>query len=158
MLFPNATILIFIISFGIFIYLLNEWLLKPIGEVIEKREKLISGNIESGKQLREEAVVLVEDHEKRLVKIREEAQAVISSAVAAAQTERNKQLSDLKEHGRKRLEVSRKALSEEKSVLLDNLVTEEAQLVKGIVGRLLGEGAAVEIDPASVKHALEEAV
>ncbi len=158
MLFPNATLLFFILSFVFFIYLLNEWFLKPVGEVIEKRERLIADNLEGGKYLREEAVVLVEDHEKRLVKIREEAQAVISSAVAAAQAERNKQLSTLKEQGRKRLELSRSALSEEKSVLLGNLVTEEAQLVKGIVVRLLGEGAAVEIDPASVKHALEEAI
>ncbi|MBX9670393.1 MAG: hypothetical protein K2X93_22525 [Candidatus Obscuribacterales bacterium] len=158
MLFPNATLLFFIVSFVIFIYLLNEWFLKPVGEVIEKRERLIADNLEGGKYLREEAVVLVEDHEKRLVKIREEAQAVISSAVAAAQSERNKQLSALKEQGRKRLELSRSALTEEKSVLLGNLVTEEAQLVKGIVVKLLGEGAAVEIDSASVKHALEEAI
>jgi F-type H+-transporting ATPase subunit b len=158
MLFPNATLLIFVISFIIFMYLLNELFLKPVGECIEKRNKMIASNLEAAKSAREEARSSTDNYKQQLAKKREEAQAIITAAVTAAQAERNKELGGVKETGRKRLEESRGELQTEKKVLLDSLVAEEALLVKQIVGKVLGENPKFDVSDESVQKALEEAI
>lgn len=158
MLFPNATIIFFIISFLVFIYLFNEWFLKPVGAVIAKRASTISGNLDAAKESRDNVRALTDEYEKRLAESREKAQNLINRAVTAAQSKRNKELSGIKEQARSRLDESRKELHIEKGVLLDALVTEEADLVKHIVGKVLGEKPMVDVNPQSVKKALEEAI
>jgi F-type H+-transporting ATPase subunit b len=159
MLFPNATLILFIISFIIFMMLLNELFLKPVGEAIETRNRKIAEGLEASKGSRDEIRALTDEYEKRLSATREEAQAVISSAVAAAQSVRNQELGSMKERARKRLDESREQFQAEKTVLLDNLVTEESQLVSQIVGKVLGDsGTEVNVNSDSVKRALEGAI
>jgi F-type H+-transporting ATPase subunit b len=158
MLFPNATLLIFVISFFIFMFLLNEWFLKPVGEVIDKRKRMIASNLEAAKAARDEAKSSTDNYKLQLAKNREEAQAIITAAVTEAQATRNKELGGIKEQGRKRLDESRGQLQGEKKVLLESLVTEEAQLVKQIVGKVLGENPKFDVSEDSVKRALEEAI
>jgi len=159
MLFPNATLIIFVISFLIFMVLLNELFIKPVGEVIEKRARRISAGIEASQSSREGIKTLTEEYEKLLAHNREQAQSEINSAVTTAQAARNKELGVVKDRVRKRLDESREQLQGEKSVLIDNLVSEEAQLVSQIVGKVLGEpGKQVDINSDNVKRALEGAV
>ncbi|MDZ4832561.1 MAG: hypothetical protein SGJ27_02045 [Candidatus Melainabacteria bacterium] len=158
MLFPNATILFFLISFLVFMYLLNEWFLKPVGEVIEKRNLMIAGNLAAAKAARDEASSSTDTYKQQLAKKREEAQAIITAAVTEAQSVRNKELGGVKEQGRKRLDESRGQLQGEKKVLLDSLIVEEAQLVKQIVGKVLGENPKFDVNEEQVKKALEEAI
>jgi len=159
MLFPNATIIVFIISFLIFMMLLNEIFLKPVGEAIEARNRKIAAGLEASKGSRDEIRALTDEYEKRLAATREEAQTVISTAVTSAQTVRNKELGAMKDRARKRLDESREQLQSEKTVLIDNLVSEEAQLVSQIVGKVLNDPSkSVEVNSESVKQALEGAV
>lgn len=158
MLFPNATLLIFVISFIIFMYLLNELFLKPVGEAIEKRRNMISSNLEAAKALRDEAKSSTDNYKQQLAQKREEAQAIITAAVTEAQATRNKELGTIKEHGRKRLDESRTQFQGEKKVLIESLVSEEAQLVKQIVEKVLGENPKFDVSDDSVKRALEEAI
>lgn len=139
--------------------LLNELFIKPVGEVIEQRSRKIAEGLEASKGSRDEIRALTDEYEKRLAKTREEAQAVISTAVTSAQSVRNKELGDMKDRARRRLDESRDTLQAEKTVLVDNLVSEEAQLVSQIVSKVLNEpGKAVEVNSASIKQALEGAV
>jgi F-type H+-transporting ATPase subunit b len=159
MLFPNATIVFFIISFLIFMMLLNEVFVKPVGEVIERRNRKIAAGLEASKESRDKIRDLTADYEKTLAQSRDAAQSEINSAVSAAQAVRTKELSGVKERSRKRLDESRKELQAEKTVLLENLVTEEAQLVQQIVGKVLGDSKkVVDINSQSVQRALEEAI
>lgn len=158
MLFPNATLLIFIISFIIFMFLLNEWFLKPVGETVEKRKRMISSDLEAAKALRDEAKSSTDNYQQQLAKKREEAQAIITAAVTEAQAIRNKELGGIKEQGRKRLNESREQFQGEKIVLIESLVSEEAQLVRQIVEKVLGENPKFDVSEESVKRALEEAV
>lgn len=139
-------------------FLLNEWFLKPVGEAIEKRKHLIDSSLESAKALRDEAKSSTDNYKQQLAQKREEAQAIITAAVTEAQATRNKELTGVKEKGRKRLDESRGQLQGEKKVLLETLVVEEAQLVNQIVGKVLGENPKFDVSEDSVKRALEEAI
>ncbi len=154
----NLTIVIFAVSFLVFMSLLNEVFLKPVGEVIEKRQALIQGEHDAGKQYRTEAQLKLENYEKRLAGMREEAQQIISDAVNEAQARRNERISALKDNTRRRLEAEKEKLNQETPALLEGLISLEVALVDQIVTKLLGDSRGVEFSPDRVKRALEEAI
>ena len=51
----NFTLVLFAVSFLIFIYLLNSALFKPVGKVIEERKNLIDGEYSKAKEFTQKA-------------------------------------------------------------------------------------------------------
>jgi len=154
----NLTLVIFVASFLLFMMALNALFLKPVGEAIEKRSRMITGDHEAAKSNRDQARLKLENYEARVAEIRKEAQAEITEAVTQAQKVRAKALSDLKDKGRVRLDAAREELKQERAQLMNGLVAEESKLVEQIVGKLVGDAARVNLDASAVKKALEEAV
>lgn len=153
----NATFVIFIASFLVFMALLNEVMLKPVGFVIEQRKAGIQADIGAGKAARAEAEAVLNQYHQHLQKTKSEAQAIINEALEKANYHRTAELERLKQEGRKRLEAAKAEIALERAGLMEALVKQEAELVGGIVARLIGEPASVRLDPAAVRRALEEA-
>ena len=139
----NATLVIFLISFGLFIFVLNAILLKPVGEVLERRAEKIRSDIEQGKNNRRQADEILNQYQEKLHLIRLEAQKIVSEVVAEAQKERNRQIQIVLEEGKAKLEESKKYFAANKASLLDELVVQETDFVKSIVTKLIGDGSAV---------------
>lgn len=154
----NGTIVIFVISFLVFMWLLNEIMLKPVGRVIEERTRLIEGELGSGKESLVEAEQLQTQYEAKLHQIRSEAQAVIAKASQQANNERSEKLSAISNNGLKKLEAAKKEIAAERASLIDALVAEESELVEIITKKVLGdESVQVNIDAGHVRRTLEEA-
>jgi F-type H+-transporting ATPase subunit b len=154
----NATYVIFIISFFVFMWLLNEVMLKPVGHVLEERAKLIEDEIAAGKQAHREAEELQSKYEADLRKIREESQAVIAKAVEEANKVRNDQIGKVAAEGRAKLDKAKEEIAAEREKLIDALVAEERELVETITRKVLGdETVTVSIDASKVRRGLEEA-
>ena len=132
----NGTLIIFVVSFIIFMFLFDALFLKPVGEVIAKRENLIKGDIEASKQLRNESDKVVTNYESQLKQIRSEAQVIINDAVTEAQVSRNKQVGELQEKGRQKIAEARKSLEAEKAALMESMVDKEIELVNMITSKL----------------------
>jgi|AGTN01.2.fsa_nt_gi F0F1-type ATP synthase, subunit b len=154
----NATLVIFILSFLVFVQLLNALFMKPVGEVIEKRKQLIADELEQAKRAQETAGSKLSTSEQHLQKKREEAQKYIAEASAEAEKKKSAQISKLQEEGRKKMEAASQVLQAEKPTLVSQLVEQEQQLVKDIVGKLLGDSASVNISSEQVKRALGEGI
>lgn len=154
----NGTLIIFVVSFIIFMFLFDALFLKPVGEVIEKRANLVKGDIEASKKLRIESDEIVSNYENHLKKIRSEAQVIINDAVTEAQANRNTQVGAIQEKGRQKIEEARKSLEAEKATLLESMVDKEIELVGMITSKLIGSSESVSLDRQKVKKALEEAV
>lgn len=153
----NLTLVIFVVSFLLFMVLLDAWFLKPVGEVMAKRQAKVRDDLSASSEFRADAESRLADYEKRLAVIREEAQKVISDAVTESQSKRNARLTALKDNTRRRLEDERQKLAGERPALVQQLVAHEEELVNKIVEKLLGESRAIEFGPEKVTHALEEA-
>lgn len=154
----NATFFIFVVSFLIFMWLLNEVMLKPVGQVLEQRAKYIEDEIASGKGAHREAEQLQTQYEQDLKKIREEAQAVISKAVDDSNKARAEQLAKVAAEGRGKLDKAKAEIDAEREKLIDALVAEERELVETITRKVLGdESVNVNIDASQVRRTLEEA-
>lgn len=153
----NATIVIFILSFLLFMVMLDNLFLTPVGEAIESRDKKITGDSKKAQELRDDASAVVEKYEKKLAEIREEAQSIINQSTGEAQKLRSEKLAAIENEGRKKFDEAKSSFLKEKESLVKDLVEEETVLVSEIVSKLLGTTAAVNIDSAAVHRALEEA-
>lgn len=150
----NATCALFVVSFLLFMLALNELFLKPVGEVIEKRQSRISNDLASARELRDEASIELAKYEKQLGTVREEARAIIADLVAKSQSERAEKMAKIEKEGRTKLDTAHKELAGERTKLIAALVDEEKALVQDIVSKLLGKSVSIDLDSEMVKKAL----
>jgi F-type H+-transporting ATPase subunit b len=154
----NATLVVFVVSFLIFMFLLNEVYLKPVGKTLEERAKYIEDQIQAGRQAHSEAGQLQSNYESDLRKIREEAQQVIQEAVSQANRARQEQLGKIAAEGQVKLEKAKQEIEAERAQLIDALVAEETILVETITRKVLGDDSvSIDIDTSAVRRTLEEA-
>ncbi|MBK9143130.1 MAG: hypothetical protein IPM23_11580 [Candidatus Melainabacteria bacterium] len=153
----NATIVLFVLSFLLFIKLLDSLYLQPVGTVIEERKNRIDTDNSAAQELARQSAREVEKYEEKLVAIREEAQKVINEAVTAAQSKRSDLLASVADSGRKKLDKAKLDLEAEHKSLVKSLVEEEMALVGDIVAKLVDRTASVSLDATAVERRLEEA-
>ena len=154
----NATLIIFLISFLVFIVLLNEALLKPVGAIRERRSAKIRANNEAAKSCRVQAEEVLAGYQHHLQQIRHDSQKVINEAAAEAQDKRNKQVGAVQEEARQKLEEAKGTITSERKELVNSLVVQETELVQMIASKLVGEQQLVSLSPEKVRQAIEEAV
>jgi F-type H+-transporting ATPase subunit b len=153
----NGTLVIFILSFLLFMMALNEVMLKPVGKVIEARKAKIKADIEAGKTAREDAQQLIAQYEKHVHEVRSNAQGVINEAIEKANYHRNLEMDRLRTEGRQKLDNAKTEIASERDSLIDGLVKQEMDLVQEIGRKLLGEDAVLALDSKKVRRAVEEA-
>jgi len=153
----NGTLVIFIASFLVFMTLLNQVMLKPIGRVLEQRAAKIKADLDAGKSARAQAEKVLDNYHEHLQKIRAEAQSIINEAVEKASYHRNVELSRVREEGQKKLDAAKAEIALERDSLMEALVKQELDLIASIAEKLLGEPVAVSLEPEKVRRALEEA-
>src|SRR4030095_8651059 len=153
----NATLPIFVASFVVFLVLLKKVMLEPVGRVLGAREAKAKADLEAGKAARAQAAEVLDQYHTHLREIRTQAQAHVNDALEKSNYHRNTELGRLKDEGTKKLAAAREAIEEERTSLIDALVSQEQELVEGITRKLLGEPVAVGLEDDKVRHALEEA-
>jgi len=153
----NGTFFIFIVMFLGFIFLFNEIALKPVGQVIEARKKLIQGDLEAAQRSKEDAASVLSAYEERLQASRMEGQRIIQEVIQSAQAKRKEELGRIQAEGNKKIEQIRSEIASERNKLISQLVDSEIDLVQSIVKKLLGESATIALDRQQVEKALEEA-
>jgi F-type H+-transporting ATPase subunit b len=153
----NGTFFIFIVMFLGFVFLFNEIALKPVGQVIEARKRLIQGDLEAAQRSKDEAATVLSAYEERLQASRMEGQRIIQEVIQSAQTKRKEELAHIQAEGNKQIEQIRSELASDRGKLISQLVDSEIDLVQSIVKKLLGDSATIAIDRQQVQKALEEA-
>lgn len=152
----NGTYIIFIASFLVFMVLLNEIMLKPVGKAIADRKALIQEHQEISKISREKAEAELVSYKERLNSTRHQAAGIRNEASAAAQKVRDTKLKEVQDEGRKRLEKAKAELAVEKKELVEGLVDQELEIVNTISKKLLGDSASLNVDRNKVRKVLEE--
>ncbi len=152
----NGTYIIFIASFLVFMYLLNEIMLKPVGKAIADRKALVQEHLEISKISHQKAEAELANYQERLNSTRHEAAGIRNEAAAAALKVRESKLKEVQDEGRKRLDKAKSELAAEKKTLVEGLVDQEMELVNTISKKLLGESAKANVDRDKVRKVLEE--
>ena len=136
----NFTLVLFAVSFLIFIYLLNLTLYKPVGEVIESRKKLIDGEYAHAKELTQKANEMLETYKNKIKDTRHESHIIIQDVTKQAQKLKEEKISQLLATLNKEKEESFKKIEEEKKTVMQKLEKEIKILTDLITNKILGTG------------------
>lgn len=134
----NFTLILFAVSFLVFIYLLNLTLYKPVGEIIEERKNLISGEYLKAKELSEEANKLLENYKHEIKSARLSAQNIIQEAIIQAQAARDKKITELVSVLIKEKETALIQIKEEETAAKKQLESKIKMLIDLITNKILG--------------------
>jgi F-type H+-transporting ATPase subunit b len=153
----NGTFVIFVALFLLFMILLNEIMLKPVGLIIERRKARIKQEYQSAQISNDQSKEVLSAYETHLHEIRIKSQKIIQEAAQAAQEVRTEKLKSAQSEGQKKLLAVKSELTAERGNLIQSLVESELDLVGAISDKLLGEKNTMTIDRDQVRKALEVA-
>lgn len=134
----NFTLVIFAISFLIFIYLLNLTLYKPLGEIIKKRKDLIEGNYLKAKELTNKANELLESYKQEIKLAKLDAHNIMQDAFDKAQKVKEEKISGLLNELNNEKETVLKQMHIEKEKVMKELQEKITQLTELITIKILG--------------------
>jgi F-type H+-transporting ATPase subunit b len=152
----NGTYVVFIALFVMFIYLLNEIMLKPVGAAMDKRRAKLRENLAVASTCTQEAQKILADYENKLHASRLEAQGIIQTALNTAQKERDKKLKSIQAEGRAKVEEMKNELAADRQNLLKSLIHPELELVSQIIEKLLGQKESVPVNEEKVLQTLQD--
>lgn len=136
----NGTYVIFVVSFLVFMALLNEIMLKPVGKAIAERESGIKGDIQAAAAHREQAAGLLSKYEEDVRGKRQEAQRVISESSEQANKEKSAKLGEVAQRGKTKLEAAKQEIQGERDRLIDEMVVQQKELVDLITTKVIPGG------------------
>lgn len=110
----------------IFICCFRKFLFGPVSEVMEKRKKMISSDLDDAAQTKAEAEEIKQEYEKNLAQAKDEAGQIVSDARARAKNEYQNKMDQTKEEIALMKENARKDIEAEKQKTIAGLQTEVA--------------------------------
>ena len=103
-----------IVNIVVFYLLLRKFLFGPVSEVMEKRKKMISSDLDDAAQTKVEAEEIKQEYEKNLAQAKDEAGQIVSDARARAKNEYQNKMDQTKEEIALMRENARKDIEAEK--------------------------------------------
>ncbi len=141
----NATFLIAMFSFVVFILIMNSIFYQPILNIIRKREEYINSNYEDSKKFAQNANDLQNSRAAKLEQTQDKCRQEFKTVVDKVQSDAGEQIKEAKENSKKAIQAKKADLiSEEeslKSSLKDSVVKD---LASSIVSKLTGIDSKVD--------------
>ncbi|OGI20379.1 MAG: hypothetical protein A3B68_02520 [Candidatus Melainabacteria bacterium RIFCSPHIGHO2_02_FULL_34_12] len=136
----NFTLVLFAISFLVFIYLVNLTLYKPVGEIVEKRKNLIEGEYLEAKNSSEAASKLLENYKTQMKSARHTAQGLIEDGINEAKKKKEEKINALLAELNKEKDKSIKLIREEQNEAMKQMESKIKALTELITNKVLGSG------------------
>ena len=152
----NATFIISLISFIIFIVIMNAIFYRPILNVINEREKYINERYDDAKNSKNKAQGLLEQKEKRLSQTVSEAKKIVSETVAEANTEAKNKTDAVKIKCAQNIQSKKNNLRTQEYETVKVLKQNIKDLAENISSKILGENYKIEnIDEEFINKVLK---
>ena len=119
----NATFLATIISFVLFVILMNKILYAPILNIMEQRKSFIDGNYNDAKKNEAKIEKLTQKKEEKLLEAKNEAKDIFNESVDEFKAQKDKIVEEAQANAQEEVEKSR--------VDLENLSNEAKEALKG---------------------------
>lgn len=138
----NATFLIAMVSFVVFIFIMNAIFYNPILQIIRKREGYINSNYEDSKRFDNSAKELNDTREAKIQQTKKECRHEVQMIVSQAHNLANEKIARVREDNKNIIRQKKESLALETQNLKDNVKnTVVKDLASIIASKLLGEGA-----------------
>jgi F-type H+-transporting ATPase subunit b len=136
-LVPDGTLLLHVAIIAIMVVVLNRTLLKPINEILSRRDALLSGRMTEAQMLDASRVEKLEQYEAALRAARSEGYQLLEAEKNAAMRDREQRLSAAKEEISKQVASAVQATQQQQVAAHGDLEAKAAELSGLIEARIL---------------------
>ena len=140
----NGTFFVTIITFIVFVFLMNKVLYSPILNIMEERKNFIDGNYKSAADNDAKVVEITEEKEGMLSNARETAREKYNEKVADYKNKRAEIVSEAQDSAREELEKSEIELLNVSNEVKNNLKCSMTDLANDIVEKVIGYRSEVQ--------------
>lgn len=138
----NATFLVAMFSFVVFILIMNAIFYNPILGIIRKREDYISSNYEDSKRYEENAKEYRDTHTAKIEQVQDRCRHEFKNSVNEAQTSANNKIRAAKENTKQIIQSKKEELLNAETQLQKTVnETVVKELASTIVSKLLGSNS-----------------
>ena len=152
MLTFNSGLLWTFVNLIVFFLILKKLLFQPVMGMIEKREQMISGQIEDAEQKNTQAGLLKEKYEAELKNANQEAAMIVKTAKERGKEEYEKILRDAGAEASKIIADASKTIETEREKAVQGIQTEIAQVAIAAASKVIQEN----VDQASNEKILDD--
>ncbi len=135
----NATFLVSIISFIVFVSIMNWIFYKPLQTIVEKRQSFIDETNEDAKLHKEKADELLKDKAKKIETTKHDAKKIIIEKSDEVKNKKNVLTSKAKEKSTQKIEMAKDELQKSKDEAQVVLSEEVKDLAQVISSKILGK-------------------
>ncbi|MFN2492193.1 MAG: ATP synthase F0 subunit B [Pyrinomonadaceae bacterium] len=136
-LVPDGTLLLHLVIIATMVALLNATLLKPINDILEKRERLTRGRLTEADQTLASVTKKVREYEQRLRDARAEGYALMEQEQAVIARERERKVSEVKSEITNRIGSEKEKLRIEAEQVKGSLKSRAREMAVQISERIL---------------------
>lgn len=148
------------VSFGVLLFLLKKYAFPPILEMLEERQKKISGDIEMAERLKAEAQEMKENYEQQLKTAHEKADTIVQLAADEARKNQEKTLQETQAKSRQIKNDAEKEILMTRNKLLTEIRGFAAALAissaEKIIKKSLDDKDKKRLAEESIKQVVEE--
>ena len=155
----NGTLVVIVISFVIFIILMQKVFYGPVTAIKNQRNNYLKKMGEDAKNASEESETLSREYQENLNSARKKASDKTSKMVAEANEKKNFVLSDKKQQVNEFLEGQKHILANDEAQALESLKHQVMDFAYKISVKVMGEGTSMEsLNPEIVNEAMDKAI
>ena len=151
----NATLIVAMISFAVFIMIMNAILYKPILSVIEERKAYINKANSDAKDSKNKAQNILDKKEQHLNEASIKAKQIISNRIEEENNNANEITKNAKNESLREINNAKQALHDDEIRTTEELKANIKELAETISSKVLGENFAIEnVDNEIINKAL----
>ncbi len=132
----NATFIVTIISFLVFVFLMNTLLYRPIENIVEERKKLIEGNYNEADSANSQARSLLEEKADKIAKSKIEAKQFIDTKLKEGYSESTEIIRNARTKSVEFLQFQKQELKNQSEQIEQNF--DVTNLVQSVKDKILG--------------------
>lgn len=136
----NATFLVSIISFLVFMYIMNAIFYEPLTKIIDEREGIVHDNYELSRQSRNKAEKLLKDKENRLTETAKQSRQIMVDKTNEANSDYKTKVDLAKVKSNQKVEDLKAELSRSENDAKEVLNSHIENLAQTIVNKVLEGG------------------
>lgn len=146
----NGTFLATIVTFVVFVFVMNKILYAPILGIMDKRKTLIDTNYQTAKDNEQKSEQILTERESQLGDARVEARAKYAEKISEFKDEKASKIQDAQNLARENLESSNVELKRVSDEVKDGLKGSMAELASDIVEKVIGYRSEVKEFDANI--------
>lgn len=150
------TILATVINVLVLFLLVQKFLMKPVGDILAKREAMIKANFEEARSAEADAKKMKNQYEENLKNAHEESMSIIEKARTNAQAEYDRIVCEADEKAKSIVNKAEKDIALEKEQALKEAKTEIGDLIALAVGKVAAGKATPQSDRELINQFLAD--